>query len=94
MFHFADPEVCGAIGAGLRRGAELAGIEIPGGEIAQVGDIVSGWELGGSAIGLRTPARPLSAAASPQRPRDTVCRLTRGDGSRVSPGSWASDLGT
>jgi phosphoribosylformylglycinamidine cyclo-ligase len=47
----ADPEVCAAIGAGLRRGAELAGIEIPGGEIAQVGDIVSGWELGGSAIG-------------------------------------------
>ena len=47
----ADPEVCGAIGVGLRRGAELAGIEIPGGEIAQVGEIVSGWELGGSAIG-------------------------------------------
>jgi phosphoribosylformylglycinamidine cyclo-ligase len=48
----ADPETCGAIGVGLRRGAELAGIEIPGGEIAQVGDIVSGWELGGSAIGV------------------------------------------
>ena len=48
----ADPEVIGAIGAGLRRGAELAGIEIPGGEIAQVGDVVSGWELSGSAIGL------------------------------------------
>ena len=48
----ADAEICGAIGAGLRAGAELAGIEIPGGEIAQVGDVVSGWELGGSAIGL------------------------------------------
>ena len=48
----ANPEICGAIGAGLRRGAELAGIEIPGGEIAQVGDVVSGIELGGSAIGL------------------------------------------
>jgi phosphoribosylformylglycinamidine cyclo-ligase len=48
----ANPEICGQIGAGLRRGAELAGIEIPGGEIAQVGDVVSGWELGGSAIGL------------------------------------------
>jgi phosphoribosylformylglycinamidine cyclo-ligase len=48
----ADPEVIGAIGAGLRTGAERAGIEIPGGEIAQVGDIVSGWELSGSAIGL------------------------------------------
>ena len=48
----ADPEVCGAIGAGLRAGAEQAGIEIPGGEIAQVGDVVAGWELTGSAIGL------------------------------------------
>jgi len=48
----ADPEVCGAIGQGLRRGAELSGIEIPGGEIAQVGDVVNGLELAGSAIGL------------------------------------------
>jgi phosphoribosylformylglycinamidine cyclo-ligase len=48
----ADPGVIGAIGAGLRHGAELAGIEIPGGEIAQVGDVVTGWELSGSAIGL------------------------------------------
>ncbi|MEO7198133.1 MAG: phosphoribosylformylglycinamidine cyclo-ligase [Solirubrobacterales bacterium] len=48
----ADADVIGAIGQGLRRGAELAGIEIPGGEIAQVGDVVSGWELSGSAIGL------------------------------------------
>lgn len=48
----ADPEVCDAIGKGLRRGAELSGIEIPGGEIAQVGDVVSGLELAGSAIGL------------------------------------------
>ena len=48
----ADPEVCGQIGVGLRAGAERAGIEIPGGEIAQVGDVVSGWELSGSAIGL------------------------------------------
>jgi phosphoribosylformylglycinamidine cyclo-ligase len=48
----ADPEVCAAIGAGLRKGAERAGIEIPGGEIAQVGEIVSGVELTGSAIGL------------------------------------------
>jgi phosphoribosylformylglycinamidine cyclo-ligase len=48
----ASPETCGAIGVGLRRGAELAGVEIPGGEIAQVGDIVSGIELTGSAIGL------------------------------------------
>ncbi len=48
----ADPELCGAIGEGLRRGAELSGIEIPGGEIAQVGDVVNGLELAGSAIGV------------------------------------------
>ena len=48
----ATPEVCEQIGIGLRTGAEQAGIEIPGGEIAQVGDVVSGIELGGSAIGL------------------------------------------
>jgi phosphoribosylformylglycinamidine cyclo-ligase len=48
----ADVGVCGQIGVGLRRGAELAGIEIPGGEIAQVGEIVNGWELGGTAIGI------------------------------------------
>ena len=48
----ADPEICGQLGVGLARGAELAGIEIPGGEIAQVGDIVSGHELGGTCVGL------------------------------------------
>jgi phosphoribosylformylglycinamidine cyclo-ligase len=48
----ADPEVCGQLGVGLARGAEMARIEIPGGEIAQVGDIVSGQELGGTCIGV------------------------------------------
>jgi phosphoribosylformylglycinamidine cyclo-ligase len=47
----ADPEVCGAIGVGLGRGAELAGIEIPGGELAQLGEMVSGPDLSGAAIG-------------------------------------------
>ena len=48
----ADPEVCGAIGVGLGRGAELAGIEIPGGELAQLGEMVSGPDLSGAAIGI------------------------------------------
>ena len=48
----ADPAVCEQLGIGLAHGAELAGIEIPGGEIAQVGDIVSGQELGGTCVGL------------------------------------------
>jgi len=52
LCHTADADTCGRIGEGLRRGAELAGVEIPGGEIAQVGDVVAGWELTASAIGL------------------------------------------
>ena len=69
----ADPEQCGAIGEGLRRGAELAGIEIPGGEIAQVGDVVNGLELAGSAIGVV----PLDAIVdgSAIRPGDAVIGL-------------------
>src|ERR687887_1484398 len=51
----ADPDVCGQLGVGLARGAELAGIEIPGGEIAQVADIVSGTELGGTCVGPVAP---------------------------------------
>jgi phosphoribosylformylglycinamidine cyclo-ligase len=48
----ADPTVCEQLGIGLAKGAELAGIEIPGGEIAQVAEIVSGHELGGTCVGL------------------------------------------
>jgi phosphoribosylformylglycinamidine cyclo-ligase len=48
----ADPSICGELGVGLAKGAELAGIEIPGGEIAQVEDIVSGHELGGTCVGI------------------------------------------
>jgi phosphoribosylformylglycinamidine cyclo-ligase len=48
----ADPAVCEQLGVGLARGAELAGIEIPGGEIAQVAEVVSGHELGGTCVGL------------------------------------------
>ncbi|MEX0746248.1 MAG: phosphoribosylformylglycinamidine cyclo-ligase [Phycisphaeraceae bacterium] len=38
----ADPEVLAAIGAGLRAGAERAGIEIPGGELAQLPEVIRG----------------------------------------------------
>jgi phosphoribosylformylglycinamidine cyclo-ligase len=48
----ADPEICGAIGTGLARGAELAGIEIPGGELAQLGELVQGFDLAGACFGL------------------------------------------
>jgi phosphoribosylformylglycinamidine cyclo-ligase len=69
----ADPEICGQLGIGLARGAELAGIEIPGGEIAQVGDIVSGQELGGSCVGLVDLDAIVAGAAV--RPGDPVIGL-------------------
>src|SRR3954465_30658 len=69
----ADAEICGQLGVGLARGAELAGIEIPGGEIAQVADIVSGLELGGSCAGLVELDRIVTGGAV--RPGDPVIGL-------------------
>jgi phosphoribosylformylglycinamidine cyclo-ligase len=48
----ADRAVAAQIGGGLARGAELAGIEIVGGELAQLGEIVKGLDLAGSCFGL------------------------------------------
>ncbi len=47
----ADPEVCEQIGVGLARGAELAGVEIPGGELAQLGELVRGVDVSGACFG-------------------------------------------
>ncbi len=47
----ADPAVCEEIGLGLARGAELAGIEIPGGELAQLGQLVRGVDVSGACFG-------------------------------------------
>ncbi|MGB7588729.1 MAG: phosphoribosylformylglycinamidine cyclo-ligase, partial [Solirubrobacterales bacterium] len=47
----ADPEVCEQIGIGLARGAEQAGIEIPGGELAQLGEMVRGFDIAGACFG-------------------------------------------
>lgn len=47
----ADPEVCEKIGVGLARGAELAGVEIPGGELAQLGEMVRGFDVAGACFG-------------------------------------------
>jgi phosphoribosylformylglycinamidine cyclo-ligase len=38
----ADPEVLRAIAIGLKRGAEEAGVEIPGGELAQLPELIRG----------------------------------------------------
>jgi phosphoribosylformylglycinamidine cyclo-ligase len=47
----ADPVVCEEVGVGLARGAELAGVEIPGGELAQLGEMVRGVDVSGACFG-------------------------------------------
>jgi phosphoribosylformylglycinamidine cyclo-ligase len=48
----ADADMLGAIAIGLAEGARQAGISISGGEIAQLKDIVTGFDLVGMAVGL------------------------------------------
>jgi phosphoribosylformylglycinamidine cyclo-ligase len=54
----ADPEVLREIGVGLKAGAEQAGIEIPGGELAQLPELIRGhpsprgFDLAGTCVGL------------------------------------------
>jgi phosphoribosylformylglycinamidine cyclo-ligase len=47
----ADAEILDAIGAGLANGAIQAGVSISGGEIAQLKDVVNGFDLAGTAVG-------------------------------------------
>ncbi len=69
----ADPEVCEQIGIGLARGAELAGVEIPGGELAQLGDLVRGFDLTGACFG--TVALDAIVDGSTVEPGDPVIGL-------------------
>jgi phosphoribosylformylglycinamidine cyclo-ligase len=48
----AEPEMLDAIAVGLTAGAKQAGISICGGEIAQLKDVVRGFDLVGMAVGL------------------------------------------
>ena len=49
--HKVDSEMLDAIAIGLANGAEQAGISISGGEIAQLEDVVRGFDLSGTAVG-------------------------------------------
>jgi phosphoribosylformylglycinamidine cyclo-ligase len=69
----ADPEVCEQIGVGLARGAELAGIEIPGGELAQLGDLVRGVDVSGACFGTVALDRIVDGSAV--APGDAVIGL-------------------
>jgi phosphoribosylformylglycinamidine cyclo-ligase len=46
-----DPEVLAGIARGLKAGAEAAGVEIPGGELAQIPELVRGTDLTAAAYG-------------------------------------------
>jgi phosphoribosylformylglycinamidine cyclo-ligase len=69
----ADPDVCAEVGAGLARGAELAGIEIPGGELAQLGEMVRGVDVSGACFG--TVALDSIVDGSAVEPGDAVIGL-------------------
>jgi phosphoribosylformylglycinamidine cyclo-ligase len=64
-----DPQVLAALGESLRAGAEQAGVEIPGGELAQVPEMLRGHpsphgiDLVGTAIGVLRRDAVLTGAA-------------------------------
>jgi phosphoribosylformylglycinamidine cyclo-ligase len=47
-----DPEISAQIALGLQRGAELSNMTIVGGETASLPDIIKGFDLAGTAIGI------------------------------------------
>jgi phosphoribosylformylglycinamidine cyclo-ligase len=69
----ADATVCEELGVGLARGAELAGIEIPGGELAQLGQLVRGVDVSGACFG--TVALDAIVDGSAVEPGDVVIGL-------------------
>lgn len=75
----ADPAILEAIGRGLRAGAEQAGVEIPGGELAELPEMIrghpspNGIDLVGSCIGTVPLDRVVSGDAI--EPGDVVIGL-------------------
>ena len=69
----ADPDVAEAIGRGLAVGADQANIDIVGGELAQLGDIVNGLDLAGACFGTVAPDELITG--SEIRPGDSIIGL-------------------
>ncbi len=75
----ADPQLLRDLATGLRAGAELAGIEIPGGEVCQLPEVIRGhpspygFDLVGSAFG--TVALDAIVDGSRCRPGDVLIGL-------------------
>ena len=72
----ADPEVMRQIGVGLKHGAELAGVEIPGGEVAVLPELIrghpspNGLDLTAACVG--TVALDAIVSGAECRPGDAV----------------------
>lgn len=69
----ADPEIASQIGRGLALGADLAEIDIVGGELAQLGDIVKGLDLAGACFGTVAPGELITGSAI--EPGDSIIGL-------------------
>ena len=69
----ADPAVAADIGKGLAVGAERAGIEVVGGELAQLGELIRGLDLAGACFG--TVLLDGLVTGSAIRPGDAVIGL-------------------
>jgi phosphoribosylformylglycinamidine cyclo-ligase len=75
----ADPAVLRELAIGLRAGAELAGVEIPGGEVCQLPEVIRGhpsprgFDLVGSAFGTVSLDRIIDGSAC--RPGDALIGL-------------------
>jgi phosphoribosylformylglycinamidine cyclo-ligase len=75
----ADPEMLREIAVGLRIGAEAAGIEIPGGEVCQLPEVIrghpspNGFDLVGSAFGTVALEQIIDGGAC--RPGDALIGL-------------------
>jgi phosphoribosylformylglycinamidine cyclo-ligase len=75
----ADPETLAELGEGLRRGAEEAGVEIPGGELAIVPELIRGHPSPGgfdlSAFCIGTVALDALVTGAGARPGDALIGL-------------------
>jgi phosphoribosylformylglycinamidine cyclo-ligase len=75
----ADPELLREVAVGLKAGAEQAGVEIPGGELAQLPELIRGhpspwgFDLVGAAFGTVSLERLVTGRAC--RPGDAVVGL-------------------
>jgi phosphoribosylformylglycinamidine cyclo-ligase len=60
-----DEDVAAEVGEGLAVGAELAGVELVGGETAVLPEVIDGIDLAGACVGLAAPDEPFAGTADP-----------------------------